>query len=389
MAYILSNSNRFYTAVENSFGAIAEITAMHRIPAVKLGVQQQLVTPNRRDKTGSRTFPGVPAGGRLSTKFQLQTYLTSWQKTNAGPAYGPLFQSALGGAPAQYLGGTVASATDGANIGFSAPHGLVLGQAIASANEIRFVAAIGSPTTVVLNAPFSTVPAAGAGMQAAVTYSPASSLPTVSIFDYWTPATAVQRVLRGAAVDQMEISVNGDFHEFKFSGLTQDVIDSSSFSSGVASLQSFPAEPAAGAFDYSIVPGNLGQAWLGTTAAAFFTVTGASIGLKNNLESRSREFGSTLPLAIMPGRREVAVSLELYSQDDSATGALYQAARQESPISVMFQLGNTSGQMTAVYLQSVIPTVPEFNDGQNRLQWQFRPSRAQGTVDNEIQVAFG
>jgi hypothetical protein len=389
MAYILSNSNRFYTALENSFGAIAEITAMHRIPAVKLGVQQQLVTPNRRDKTGSRTFPGVPTGGRLSTKFQLQTYLTSWQNANPGPAYGPLFQSALGGTPAQYLGGTVASATDGANIGFSAPHGLVLGQAIASANEIRFVAAIGSPTTVVLNAPFSTVPAAGAGMQTAVTYSPASSLPTVSIFDYWTPTTAVQRVLRGAAVDQMEISVNGDFHEFKFSGLAQDVIDSSSFSSGAASLQSFPAEPAAGAFDYSIVPGNLGQAWLGTTAAAFFTVTGASIGLKNNLESRAREFGSTLPLAIMPGRREVAVSLELYSQDDSATGALYQAARQESPISVMFQLGNTSGQMTAVYLQSVIPTVPEFNDGQNRLQWQFRPSRAQGTVDNEIQVAFG
>ena len=105
-------------------------------------------------------------------------------------------------------------------------------------------------------------------MQAAVTYSPASNLPTVSIFDYWTPATAVQRVIYGAAVDEMEIRVNGDFHEFQFSGLAQDVIDSSSFSSGVASLQSFPAEPAAAAFDYSIVPGNLGQAWLGTTAAA-------------------------------------------------------------------------------------------------------------------------
>lgn len=389
MAYILSNSNRFYTALESSYGEVAEITATNRIPAVKLGVQQQLETGMRRDKTGSRTFPGMPVGGRLRTKFQLQTYLTSWQKTNAGPAYGPLFQSALGGTPAQYLGGTVASATDGANLAFSAPHGLVLGQAIASANEIRFVAAIGSPTAVVLNAPFSTVPGSGAGMQSAVTYSPASNLPTVSLFDYWTPSTAVQRVLRGAAVDEMEVSVNGDFHEFKFTGLAQDVLDSSSFSSGAASLQSFPAEPAAGAFDYSIVPGNLGQAWLGTTASAFFTVTGASIGLKNNLETRSREFGSTLPLAIAPGRRDVSVSLELYSQDDSATESLYQAARQESPISVMFQLGNTSGQMTAVYLQSVIPTVPEFNDGQNRLQWKFRPSRAQGTVDNEIQVAFG
>lgn len=83
------------------------------------------------------------------------------------------------------------------------------------------------------------------------------------------------------------------------------------------------------------------------------------------------------------------MSLELYSQDDTATQSLYQAARQQSPMSVMFQLGNTSGQMMAVFLQSVIPTVPEFNDAQNRLLWQFRPSRAQGTVDNEIQVAFG
>ncbi len=84
----------------------------------------------------------------------------------------------------------------------------------------------------------------------------------------------------------------------------------------------------------------------------------------------------------------VAVSLELYSQDDSATEGLYQAARQQSPIGVMFQLGNVSGQMMGVYLQSVIPAVPEFDDGTNRLQWNFRPSRAQGTVDNEIAVAF-
>jgi hypothetical protein len=33
--------------------------------------------------------------------------------------------------------------------------------------------------------------------------------------------------------------------------------------------------------------------------------------------------------------------------------------------------------------------VPEFDDSTNRLQWKFRPSRAQGTVDNEIAVAFG
>ena len=226
-------------------------------------------TANRRDKTGSRTFPGVPAGGRLQTKFELQTYLTSWQKTNPGPAYGPLFQSALGGAPAQYLGGTVASATDGANIGIqrTARPGQGPGDSIGERDPLR-----GGDREPNERGTERAILDGSRGRRRdcrpQLLTRRHRACPRVSIFDYWTPATAVQRVLRGAAVDQMEISVNGDYHEFKFSGLAQDVIDSSSFSSGVASLQSFPSEPATGAFDYSIVPGNLGQAWLGTTAAA-------------------------------------------------------------------------------------------------------------------------
>jgi len=388
MSYILSNSNRFYTALESAYAAVPAITSTNRIPAVKLSVQQQLQLGPRRDKTGSRTYPGTPVGGRLGTKFDLLTYLTSWQSSNPGPSYGPLFQSALGAAPVQFAGGTVATAS-GNSIGFSAPHGLVAGQAIATSNEIRFVSAVSDPQTIVLNAPFTTAPAAGEPIQPAVTYAPATCPPSVSVFDYWSPSTAVHRVVHGAAVDQMQIRLNGDYHEFRFSGLAQDVIDSASFTSGVASLSSFPAEPAIAAFDYTIVPGNLGQAWFGTAASQFFTVTAATIALRNNLEPRSREFGTSLPLVIAPGRREVAVQLELFSQDDAATAGLYQAARQQSPITVMLQLGNTSSQMMGVYLQSVIPVVPEFDDRQNRLQWQFRPSRAQGTTDNEIQVAFG
>jgi hypothetical protein len=54
----------------------------------------------------------------------------------------------------------------------------------------------------------------------------------------------------------------------------------------------------------------------------------------------------------------------------------------------MFQLGETAGQVMAVYLNSVVPEVPEFDDTGNRLQWHFRPSRGQGTIDDEIAVAF-
>jgi len=391
--YISSSANRFYTALESAYGSVGTITAANRIPAVKLGIQQQVATGTRRDKTGSRTFAGVPAGVRRRTDFNLQTYLTTWDKTKAEPGYGPLFEAAMGGSPARYAGGTVASSTAAGRLGFGAAHGLVSGQAVSFGGEIRFVAAIVDTQMVQLSSPFTVLPAAGATVTATVTYSLATQLPSVSIFDYWSPATAVQRLLSGAGVDQMDIVVNGDYHEFHFKGIAQDLVDSASFESGAAQLQSFPAEPTLAAFDYSIVPGNMGQAWLGTTPTRFCTITAATISVKNALDTRDREFGVSAACSgvrgISPGERTVTAAFDLYSRDDDATNSLYQAARQQSPISVMFQLGQTDGQLMGVYLKSVVPEVPEFDDGQNRLQWRFRSSRAQGTVDDEISVAFG
>ena len=136
------------------------------------------------------------------------------------------------------------------------------------------------------------------------------------------------------------------------------------------------------------MPGHLGQAWLGVSPTRFCTITGGSVVVKNQLEARSKEFGSCGPKAFAPGVREVTAAFDLYSTDSDAMKELYQAARQGSPISVMFQLGQVEGQVVGVYLKSVVPEVPEFDDSDNRLQWRFRASRAQGTIDDEISVAF-
>jgi hypothetical protein len=398
-SYISSNANRFYTALESAYGNAAAVTSLNRIPALKLAVQQQLEVTARRDKTGSRTFPGLPSGGRLQTSFELRTFLTSWQQAagpssgpspeTSGPAYGPLFQAALGGTPLEFASGTVASSNAAGSLVFQAAHGLAAGQAVSCGGEIRFVSAIVSATAVQLNAPFTTLPATGAAVAPTVTYVPGTELPSVSVYDYWSPGSAVQRMLCGAAIDQMDILLNGDYQEFHFSGMAQDLLDSGSFNSGQGTLTAFPAEPALGAFDYSIVPGNMGEAWLGASPTQFFTITGGTVTLKNGLAARSKEFGTNLPQAVAPGPRTVTAAFELYGMDDSATTALYQAARQQSPISVMFQLGQAQGMVMGVNMSSVIPVVPEFEDGQNRMQWKFLGSRAQGTVNNEIAVAFG
>jgi hypothetical protein len=113
------------------------------------------------------------------------------------------------------------------------------------------------------------------------------------------------------------------------------------------------------------------------------------LAVDNDLDLRAKEFGSNIAKAISPGMRSISIDFELYSQDDDATKELYQAARQQSPIGVMLQLGQQPGQLFGAYLKSVLPEVPEFDDTDRRLKWHFRSSRAQGTVDDEISIAFG
>ncbi len=387
--YLSSNNERLYVALETAYGQVPTITAQDRIPLVNLGAKQVPVTTGRKDKTGSRTFPGLPNNIRRTTSFQLSTLMTEWTDQASAPTQGPLFQAALGATPLLYTGGTVASVTSQTEIQFSAAHGLTPGQAITSGGEIRFVAAVLNTTTLFINAPFTNAPTAGSAVGATMTYSLASDLGSVSLYDFWDPSTAVQRIVNGAGMDKMQIKVNGDFQEFDFSGPSQNLLDSASFTSGQGGLTEYPAEPTQTGFDYTIVPGNLGQVWMGSSPNQFFTITTAELTLENNIAQRLHEFGSDFPLCITAGAREVTLNFSLFEKDDAQTQGLYQAARQRSPIGVMVQLGEQSEQLFGIYMPAMVPEVPEFDDSETRLQWKFTNSRGQGTVNDELYIAFG
>src|SRR4051794_27269074 len=109
-SYITSNDNRLYAAAEAACGRVPAITASNRFPAVRFTAKQANVNPSRHDKTGTRTYLGIPAGSRRQTEFTLKTYLTTWTNTNNGPGYGPLFEAALGEPGQLNAGGIVASA---------------------------------------------------------------------------------------------------------------------------------------------------------------------------------------------------------------------------------------------------------------------------------------
>lgn len=387
--YIASNDNRYYGAVEASFGAAPAVTGASRIPAVKLAAAQLVERPERRDKMGSRTFTGVPGGLRKRTQFELKTYLMSWTNPTAAPSIGALLEGALGGGAKLFAGGTVA-ATPGPNqVRFTGAHGLSVGQAITFGGELRFVAAVPDVETVELNVPFTATPSAGATVGATASYEPARQVRSLSLFDYWSPETAVHRIVTGAAVDKMRVRVNGDFHEFEFEGPAADLIDSVSFASGQGALSAFPPEPLLSDFQYQPIPGHLGQAWLGAIPERFYTLTGAEFTLDNDIDLRSREFGSMTPRCVVAGERKVTMNFSLFEQDDEATRGLYEAAKQRSPVSVMLQLGQQAGQLFGIFVKSVVPEVPEFDDRETRLQWRFENCRAQGTLDDEVYMAFG
>jgi hypothetical protein len=389
MSYILSNDNRFYVALEESYGAAAAISASNRIPAVKLTTKQQTEKVTRADKTGSRTFAGNPSGQRIQTSFGLKTYMANWGDPSAIPPHGPLFQACLGGSATQSAGSTVASTSGTSTVAFTASHGLAPGGAVTSGGEIRFVTVVVDAHTLQLNAPFSVTPLTSSQTGPTTMFSTAESLSSLTLFDYWSPSTSVQRVLAGMAVDTLSIKLNGDFHEFDFSGQAQDLVDTSSFLSGQFGLSAFPSEPSVVPINYSIIPGNLGQVWLGSSPARFYTLTNAEVTFTNTLELRAREYGAILPSTISPGQRTVTVNFSIFQMDDTATAALYQAARQRSPISMMMQLGQQQGELFGIYMNSVVPGIPAFDDSLTRQQWQFQGCRAQGSVNDEIYIAFG
>jgi hypothetical protein len=385
--YISSNANRFYAAIEASYGQAAAVTSVNRFPAVRLQAQQVLERGKRLDKTGSRTYLGSSKSARRRTAFQTRTYLTSWNGTGQ-PSYGPLFQAAFGLPGTLSSGLVVASLQQPTQLQTTSPHGLSAGLAISYSNEIRFVTGVPDASTVTFNAPFSNSVVANTPLAPAITYTLNTALPSVTLYDYWDPTAAVSRIVTGAAVDTLSVSVNGDYHEFVFSGPAADVLDSSSFVPGTAGLNSFPVEPTLAEFDYSIVPGHLGQVWLGSTANQFFTLTEASVEVKNNVETRIEEFGSSYARAIAPGMRQVASQFTLFAQDDAQTAALYAAAKTRNLISAMLQLGQQQGQLMGIFLPNVTPEIPNYNDSETRLQWGFKNNLAQGTVDDEIYIAF-
>ncbi len=385
--YISTRNSRYYAVLESEFGRVAAVTAANRFSGVWLNVMQRWEEPRRRDKTGTRTFQGVAGRLRKHTAFALTTYLYAREAPTGLPRCGPLVECALGSAPRVTPEGLPVTQVQGTLAVFGAAHGLRPGDAITFGGDLRFVTACPDPLRAWLSAPLT----GSAGMAAggAVSYRPAAKLPSASLYEYWTPESAVQRILRGCVVDELELELNGDFHQLTFRGEAVEVVDSASFEPGQGGLSSFPAEPELQPLMELPVPGHLGQVWIGNSGTMLGTVASARIRIRNHVEMRWRDFGLLAPRCAAPGDREVRIDLEIYSSDNEVCEAIHASADRREPMALMVQMGETPGAMCGIHVANFVPSPPEFLDGEERLRWRLRGCQAQGFQDDEIYLSFG
>lgn len=385
--YISSGKNRHYAAIEADFGQAAAVTAAQRFTSLGVAVSVEQERPRRRDKTGTRTYQGIAGEFRRRVSFEAVTYLYQRDPMAPAPRYSALIEAAMGSGPVATNGGVTVASTSGTQITFSGSHGLQAGQALAIGGEVRFVESISGPSGIVVSAPF-TREVAGLPAGSAVVYPLAHDLKSATMYDYWSPSTAIQRLLAGCVMDEIAFEINGDYHELRFRGEAAALLDSRTFQSGQAGLAAFPEEPGVGVNIEAPVPGHLGQAWFGTGPEMLHTVKSARIVLKNNVDLQRKDFGMSTPRCFAPGEREVNVELELYGQDKSVFNELYEAAQLRNALPLMLQLGSAPGQMSCIWIPAFVPEIPEFLDDEPRLRWRVRSSQAQGAGEDELNVAF-
>ncbi len=385
--YISTRNCRYYAATEAEYGQVAPVAAADRFSGLWLQVRQRWDEPRRRDKTGTRTHQGIAGRLRKHTAFEMSVYLYARESGEMPPRCGALIQAAMGAAPRVSPSGLVASQIQGTTVAFGSAHGLQPGDGLSIGNDVRIVTACPDAQTVWLSAPLAQAGTATTG--GAVTYGLAVRPPSVSLYEYWSPETAVQRILNGAVVDELEIELNGDFHEMTFRGAAAGMIDNKTFESGQGGLASFPPEPAVEPVAEMPVPGHLGRAWVGAAAWPLETVAAARIRIRNHTELRWRDFGLMEPKCAVPGDREVRVDLEIYSTSAESCEEIYASANRREPIPLMVQMGESPGAMCGIYIANLVPAPPEFLDGEERLRWRLRGSVAQGLRDDEVQIVFG
>jgi hypothetical protein len=312
MADVLSRNQRGYVQVESTYGTIpnssgaATVGNSNAFRFTRLNMNPSVAQIVRPDKTGSLSQT-VAAAGRRSGSGSMACSLAGSGTAGTAPDIGAFLQALFGKAPA-VSGGT------------------------------------------------------------SVTYAMDDNQYGLSVFDFWTPSTALQQIAFGTIVRRGRFSAGQDVASVEFDLQSRWVIDSAQFASAATAakggLTAFPSEPGS--------PTTNGNMAIGFTGAN--TIDGSSyaelrsfeIDINANRELPNDVFNSYYPGSPGGDIREVGVSWSIYDTDASALNTLKGKAISQTPVAVVFQIGTVPGNIWTFTMNNVVLNSPATDDGQRR-----------------------
>jgi hypothetical protein len=315
MADILSQLQRAYVQSEGTFGTVPNTTGTATLAnsdAIRINsgyrispVRQRLIRP---DKFAGYAAP-APILGKRSSTWVLPTPICGGSAAGVAPDMGPLLTALFGATP------TVVADT-------SVAYGLTF------------------PTTI----------------------------PSVTLWDFWQPSGAVHHVARGCIVQRAQFRLTQEFGSVEFSGQNIWSVSSNGFAgeetAAKGGLTAFPSEPGS--------PAVVGDFCLGFgSSCELDSVEYATSVLDVTIDlDRRREIyldnWAYYGVQAADNPIGVAVTVRLYDSDSSDFKALKNKAITGTAIDAVIVFGSAAGGAFRFSLRDIVLTEAGFEEGGNR-----------------------
>jgi hypothetical protein len=219
--------------------------------------------------------------------------------------------------------------------------------------------------------------------------------PSLTIWDYWTPTNATQKVSIGSVVNQLSIDATGQDPIIELSGPSLWVLTTDEFPDADAialgGLSSFPANPSAPVTNGNMVSLQDGSATLDgdvLTEIRSFRLNAAF----NREIPQDTKFSGKYGGAPAQDRRDVTFDLNVYDKaGDADFTSLKNKAIRKIAVDVVLVMGIAASHTVTITLKNVLLGTPTTDDGQRRKAINFAGCRAHassGTAKDELKIKW-
>lgn len=321
------------------------------------------------DKTQSPFLTvGQRGDSRTTAGFNLQAILRPSGTINIVPELDPYFECAFGSKINTVLSTTVASGGTVSGATLTSGAGLAVGGVLLitcpdGKKRSRFLASVaGAVVTWVPDLPSGQAPATSAVVKSGLVYKVTSSLIlnlTIGHYLKNLDATAgFKRVADSCMVDKLSIDFDAnDDPKITASGPAR-ILDTATAQAQPGGFTLVGTQPPSGI---------LGELMLGNTGAKFLKL---GVNLSNSLKIRNESYGySSGEEGYRIGRAEIGVDLDMRAESETV---LYDLTETGTNVPVFLQGGFTEGNIIAVRLPNVEFKVPDTDDPDEEVNFNFK-----------------